>query len=162
MKLTDFARTLTGFLSAYLPEQRNVSTNTVKSYRGTFKQLLIFFDEILGIKSEHLALNRVTVERVKDFLIWLEKSRCVSINTCNQRLAAIHSFFRYVQSESPEILFECQRILGIPFKKRKRKTINYLTQQCLKALLEQPDITKVKGRRDLTMTATLYDTGAQV
>ena len=77
MKLTDFARTLTRFLSKYLPGQRNVSTNTIKSYRDTFKQLLIFCDLKLNIRPEHLTLDKIKVETVRDFLLWLEKTRNV-------------------------------------------------------------------------------------
>lgn len=162
MKQTDFARVLTRFLSEHLPCQRNVSTNTIKSYRDTFKQLLIYYDLELKIKPEHLTFDKIKAETIRDFLSWLEKTRNISINTRNQRLAAIHSFYRYTQSEHPVILLECQRILGIPFKKRKKKTFDYLSQEGLKYILEQPDVTKKKGRRDLTIMATLYDTGARV
>jgi integrase/recombinase XerD len=162
MKQTDFARTLTRFLAEYLPGQRNVSTNTIKSYRDTFKQLLIFCDLELNIKPEHLTFDKLKVETMRDFLHWLEKKRNISINTRNQRLAAIHSFYRYTQSEHPVILLECQKILGIPFKKRQKKTFAYLSQESLKYILEQPDTTKKRGRRDLTIMAILYDTGARV
>ncbi len=162
MKQTDFARALTRFLSEYLPGQRNVSVNTIKSYRDTFKQLLTFYNLELNIKPEHLTLDKMTVETIRDFMLWLEKKRKVSINTRNQRLAAIHSFYRYAQSEQPEILLECQKILGIPFKKREKKTMDYLSQECLKYLLEQPDTTNKKDRRDLVLMATLYDTGARI
>ncbi|WP_096202094.1 site-specific integrase [Bacillus sp. FJAT-45350] len=162
MKQTDFARTLTRFLSDYLPSQRNVSTNTIKSYRDTFKQVLMYFDLELNIKPEHLTIGKIKKENIRDFLLWLEKHRKVSINTRNQRLAAIHSFYRYTQSEHPENIFECQRILGIPFKKREKKTIEFLSLECLKYILEQPDTSKKRGRRDLTIMATLYDTGARV
>jgi len=162
MKQTDFAKTLTRFLSEYLPGQRNLSTNTIKSYRDTFKQLLIFCNSELSIKPEHLTFAKIKVGTIRDFLIWLEKTRNVGINTCNQRLAAIHSFYRYTQSEQPEILLECQKMLGIPFKKRGKKTVLYLSRESLKYLLEQPDTAKKRGRRDLTIMATLYDTGARV
>lgn len=162
MKQTDFAKGLTRFLSEYLPGQRNLSTNTIKSYRDTFKQLLIFCDLELSIKPEHLTFDKMKAETIRDFLQWLEKTRNVSINTRNQRLAAIHSFYRYTQSEHPESLLECQRILGIPFKKREKKMFDYLSQDSLKYILEQPDTTKKRNRRDLTIMATLYDTGARV
>lgn len=162
MRQTDFARVLTHFLSEYLPGQRNVSTNTIKSYRDTFKQLLTFCDLELGIKPEHITFNKITADTIREFMLWLEKGRKVGINTRNQRLAAIHSFYRYTQSEQPEIMLECQKILGIPFKKKEKKTINYLTKECLKYLLEQPDTTKKNGRRDLALMVTLYDTGARV
>lgn len=122
MKQTDFARTLTRYLSEYLPSQRNFSANTIKSYRDTFKQLLIYMDTECKTKPEHLTFSRIHAETIKDFLFWIENTRGVRINTRNQRLAAIHSFYRYVQSEHPEILFECQKILGIPFKKRQKAT----------------------------------------
>ena len=162
MKQTDFARTLTRFLSEYLPGQRNVSTNTIKSYRDTFKQLLLFYDSELHIKPEHLRFDKIKADTIKCFLNWLEKTRNVTINTRNQRLAAVHSFYRYTQSEHPEILLECQRILGIPFKKREHKVVDYLSRDNLKYILEQPDTSKKRGRRDLTMMTTLYDTGARV
>ncbi|MFB5198606.1 site-specific integrase [Neobacillus sp. KR4-4] len=162
MKQTDFARTLTRFLSDYLPSQRNVSVNTIKSYRDTFKQVLLFFDFELNIKPEHLTFKKIKAEKIRDFLLWLEKSRNVGINTRNQRLAAIHSFFRYAQSEHPENIFECQKILGIPFKKRQIRTVEFLSQESLRYILEQPDTNEKRGRRDLTLMATLYDTGARV
>ncbi len=162
MKQTDFAKVLTRFLSDYLPGQRNMSTNTIVSYRDTFKQLLAFCDQKLNIKPQHITFSKLKVAAIKDFLVWLEKSRGIGINTRNQRLAAIKSFFRYTQSECPEILFECQRILGIPFKKRAIKTIDYLSYECLKYILEEPDTARKKGRRDLAIMATLYDSGARV
>ncbi|MGP4074016.1 tyrosine-type recombinase/integrase [Piscibacillus sp. B03] len=162
MKQTDFARTLTRFLSDYLPNQRNVSTNTIKSYRDTFKQVLMYYDSKVKIKPEHLTFEKIKAENIKDFLFWLEKTRNVGINTRNQRLAAIHSFYRYTQSEHPELLLECQRILGIPFKKREQKTVEFLSQECLKSILKQPDTSRKKDRRDLALMATLYDTGARV
>ena len=162
MKQTDFARTLTRFLSEYLPGQRGMAANTIKSYRDAFKQLILFCDLKLNTKAEHITFDKLKAQRVRDFLTWLEKERSVCINTRNQRLAAIHSFYRYAQSECPDILLECQRILGIEFKKRGKKTINYLPQECLECILKEPDTATKKGRRDLVMVATLYDSGARV
>jgi integrase/recombinase XerD len=46
MKPTDFAKYLTEFLSGYLPEQKNVSKNTIRSYRDTFKLLITYCQEM--------------------------------------------------------------------------------------------------------------------
>lgn len=162
MKHTDFAKILTQYLSEFLPGQRNLSTNTIKSYRDTFKQFLRFFREKFDIRPERITLKDVTTDRIKEFLSWLESTRNVSINTRNQRLAAIHSFYRYAQSECPDILYESQKILGIPFKKRQHSTIDYLTKDTLKLLLDQPDNLTKRGRRDLAILVTLYDSGARV
>lgn len=162
MKQTDFAKALTKYLSVFLPGERNVSRNTIVSYRDTFKQFLIFMEETYKIKPEHLTFNKTDVNVIKSYLYWLENTRGVSINTRNQRLAAVHSFFRYVQGENPEMLFECQKILGIPFKKRQIAQLEHLSKENLQLIFEQPDILTKKGRRNLAIMTLLYDTGARV
>ena len=162
MKLTDFAKYLTEFLSEYLPEQKNVSKNTIRSYRDTFKLLITYCQEIKGIPAERITLTTLSSEWVTGFLEWLEINRKCSISTRNQRLAAIHSFFRYVQAEEPAGIFHFQKITAIPIKKAKKTVVEYLTPEAMKLLLEQPDKHTPQGRRDLTLTSVLYDSGARV
>jgi integrase/recombinase XerD len=162
MKQTDFAKTLTRYLTDFLPGQRNVSPHTILSYRDTFKQFLMFIQEQRQVKAEHLSFASVTAAVIKDFLQWLETSRQVSISTRNQRLAALHSFIRFAQIENPELLLESQKILGIPFKKKQQPTIPHLTLEQLTRLFAQPNPTTKKGRRDLTLMVVLYDAGARV
>jgi integrase/recombinase XerD len=162
MKTIDFSRYLTNFLSLYLPGHRNVSINTIASYRDVFKLLLIFCDEIKGMKPEKITIPKLTKDLIIEFLTWLEKERKCSISTRNQRLAALHAFFRYIQKESPENLFEIQKILAIPYKRKSKPMVPYLTANELKVLLEQPDLKTKDGRRDLVLLAVLYDTAARV
>lgn len=162
MKQTDFAKTLTRYLTDFLPGQRNVSPNTILSYRDTFKQYLTFMQNEQQIKPETISFAFVTTQSIKDFLQWLETYKNVCISTRNQRLAAIHSFFRYAQTENPEILFESQKVLGIPFKKRQQQTVPHLTMDQMACLFDQPDVSTKRGRRDLTLMVVLYDAGARV
>lgn len=162
MKQTDFAKTLVRYLTDFLPGQRNVSPNTIKSYRDAFKQYLIFMQEEQRIRPERISFTSVTMSSIKDFLHWLETCKNVSTSTRNQRLAAIHSFFRYAQTENPEILYESQKILGIPFKKKQQQTIQHLSMDQMAYLFEQPDTSTKRGRRDLALMVVLYDAGARV
>jgi|SRR3990167_6808604 len=162
MKTTDFAKYLTEFLSVYLPKQKNVSKNTIYSYRDTFKLLISYCHEIKKIPAEKITLNILSSECLTDFLGWLETDRKCSISTRNQRLAAIHSFFRYIQAEEPEGIFHFQKIAIISSKKAKKKIVEYLTPDAIKLLLEQPDKHTAKGRRDLMLISLLYDSGARV
>lgn len=161
-KENDFAKYLSYFLSKYLPAQLNASTNTVASYRDTFKLFLIFCQSERGIKPELLCMKNITKDCVIGFLDWIENTRKCSISTRNQRLAAIHAFTKYVQTESPENLYEVQKILSIPTKKKPRPTIPFLTIREMEILLKQPDRRKEIGKRDLVLLATLYDTGSRV
>lgn len=162
MKPTDFAKYLTEFLAGYLPEQKNVSKNTIRSYRDTFKLLIAYCQEIKGIPSERITLNLLSSEWITGFLGWLEGERKCSISTRNQRLAALHSFFRYVQAEEPAGMFHFQKVTAIPIKRVKRTVVEYLTPEAMKLLLEQPDKHTPRGRRDLTLISVLYDSGARV
>jgi len=162
MKPTDFSIYLTQFLSDYLLRQKNVSPNTILSYRDTFKLLLRYFQERERIPPEKLTMSCITQVRITSFLNWLETERGCSVTTRNLRLTAVHSFFRYAQAESPESLFHFQKIIAIPVKKGRKKTVEHLTPDGIRLLLEQPDRRCPKGRRDLVMMSTLYDSGARV
>lgn len=162
MKPTDFAKYLTEFLSVYLPSQKNVSKNTIHSYRDVFKLLIKYCQESIGIPAERITLDVLSSKLITDFLEWLETERRCSVSTRNQRLAAIHSFFRYVQAEEPASLFHFQKVIAIPVKKAQKKGVEHLTPEATKLLLEQPDRSCPKGRRNLTLMSVLYDTGARV
>lgn len=162
MKPTDFSVYLTKFLSDYLPGQKNVSPNTIRSYRDAFKLLLRYFQEQEGVPPEKLTMSCITQARITYFLKWLETERGCGTTTRNLRLTAVHSFFRYAQAESPESLLHFQKVIAIPIKKGRKKIIEHLTPEGIRLLLEQPDRSCPKGRRDLVMLSTLYDSGARV
>jgi len=162
MNPTNFSRYLTDFFSVYLTTQKNVSKNTIYSYRDTFKLLLKYCQEVKGIAIERISIGSLTAELIKDFLSWLEHERKCSISTRNQRLASIHSFFRYIQGEEPAGIHHFQQVISIPIKKTEKKVLEHLSPGAMKLILEQPDKSSPKGRRDLTLLSVLYDTGARV
>lgn len=162
MKPTDFAKHLTEFLSVYLPLQKNVSKNTIYSYRDTFKLLIRYCQGKEGISVEKITMNILSSKLITSFLEWLENERKCNISSRNQRLCAIHSFFRYVQSEEPSGMFHFQKVIAIPIKKVKKTIVEHMTPEAMKLLLEQPDKHTPKGRRDLTLMSILYDTGTRV
>jgi len=162
MKPTNFAKYLTEFFSDYLSRRKNVSRNTILSYRDTFKLLILYCQEVKKIRAEKITLEILSSDLLADFLTWLEMNRKCSIATRNQRLAALHAFFRYIQTEEPEGILHFQKIVAIPIKKSKKHIVEYLTPDAIKILLKQPDKQTLKGRRDLTLISVLYDSGARV
>ena len=162
MKPTDFATHLTGFLSVYLPQQKNASNNTIASYRDSFKLLIRYCLEQKDIPVEKLNMGMLTHVIIADFLQWLEEERNCCIATRNQRLAAIHSFFRYAQYEEPAGILHFQKVIALPVKKASKPSVPHLIPEAMKLLLSQPDKITVKGRRDLTLLSVLYDSGCRV
>jgi site-specific recombinase XerD len=162
MKRMNFAFHLSEFLSDYLPGQRNVSPNTIMAYRDTFALFLRYCRDVRELPPEKLDMKHMDTSLVLGFLEHLESDRKCSARTRNHRLAALHSFFRYVQTEEPQLLFQCQRILAIPLQRFGHSEVEYLSQEELKAILAQPDLTTRTGRRDTVLLSVLYDTGARV
>jgi len=162
MQPTDFAKHLSGFLTKYLPAERGASGNTIKSYKDTFILFLVFVRDCKGIAANKLTLEKITRDVVTDFLDWVEAERNCSAATRNVRLAALHSFFRYLQYMSPQSLLEWQKILSIPTKKVEKSGINYLSIDGIKAILAEPDQTTRSGRRNVAMLSLMYDSAARV
>ncbi len=162
MKPTDLAQFLTRFLGDHLPAQRNLSPNTIASYRDTFSLLLRYCQSHGNLSPERLRIEQLTASFISQFLRYIEEERHCSTRTRNQRLAALHAFFRYLQSEAPDRLMHCQQILSIPFQRHERKPVPYLSAADTAVLLQQPDRTTSKGRRHAVLMSVLYDTGARV
>ena len=162
MKPTDLSVHMSAFLTHHLAAQRNLSPNTVRAYRDAFTLLLRFCRDHRGIAVERLCLKQIDVALVEAFLDHLEHDRHASLRTQNHRLCVLHAFFRYVQSEVPDHLMQCQQILAIPLRRQPRTLVGYLSKELLAEILAQPDQRTRAGRRDAVMLSVLYDTGARV
>jgi site-specific recombinase XerD len=162
MKPTDLSIHVTSFLTHHLAAQRNLSPNTIRSYRDVFTLFLRFCRDVRGIAPEKLRLEQIDVSLVEAFLDHLETERKSSPRTRNHRLATLHAFFRYVQAEEPAYILQCQKILAIPLRRHVRPVVGYLSKEELAELLAQPDVQTLDGRRDAVLLSVLYDTGARV
>jgi site-specific recombinase XerD len=96
---------------------------------------------------------------VAAFLGWLRTDRQCSAATANQRLAALRSFFRYVQSQAPEQITQARQVLDVKAAHAPEPAIGYLPVEAVRLLLEHATR---RGPRDLALLTTLYDTGARV
>lgn len=157
-----YAGLVSAYFSVYLAGTKNVSTNTIYSYRDTFVIFHGYLEKYCGFKLEKMLFNDLSRELILEFLQYLETERKCSISSRNQRLAALKSFAKYVQIECPDEMILCQRILSIDSKKAAKPTVQYLSNQQTDILMEQPDISTPKGRRDLAMILLLYDSAARV
>jgi site-specific recombinase XerD len=159
---TDFATALRRFLTSYLAGLRGCSPNTIASYRDTFKLLISWFRDERSVPPGRLTLDHIDATAVTAFLAWLQEGRRNSVSTRNQRLAAISSFATWMQTEDPARMACWQDIKAIPVKKQDHPAVSHLTADQARRLLAQPDRSTRHGRRDATLLATLYDTGARV
>ena len=154
-------KTFQYFLSKFLQEEmitnKNASINTIASYADTYKLFLIFMNDIKSVNANQVTLGDLNKANITEFLKWLENDRQVSISTRNVRLAAIHSFVKYLQIEDPAHIFEYQKILSIKKKKAGGKEVKWLTRKQIKILLSVINDNDTSGLRDKTLLTLLYD-----
>jgi site-specific recombinase XerD len=163
MKLKpDLAPLLESFFTQHLLLHRQVSQNTVATYRDTFRLLLSFVHKQSGKTPSQLSLADLNADIISDFLDDLEKSRGVTVRSRNLRLTAIRSFFRYVSFQAPDYAYQIQQVLSFPNKRQTQRQIDFLTNEEVKALLSVPDTATWCGHRDYVFMLTAIQTGMRL
>jgi len=150
------------FFTDRLIRQRQASPNTIASYRDSFCLLFKFAKQRLNKEPSNLSIEDLNAAFIGSFLNHIEKDRGNCARSRNLRLAAIHSFFKYIALQDPNHSALIQRVLAIPTKRYERKLIDYLTKPEIKALLAAPDQTTWGGRRDSALLHLAIQTGLRV
>lgn len=157
-----FALLVQSFFCQWLIEQRNVSDQTIASYRDTFRLLLAFLERTRKKVPAALTLTDLDADSIASFLDYLESERGNCIRTRNARLAAIRSFLKYAAVRDPASLPSVQRVLAIPTKRHGRPTLCFLSREEMMAVIESPNVATWSGQRDHVLFSFLYNTGARV
>ena len=160
--MTELAPCLSAFLREHLPRQRNASRHTVASYADSFMLLLGYAADRLGIRPSAIAVEHLTTELIFAFLDHLEAHRHNTVSTRNVRLAAIKSFFRYLEYRVPSCLDLAQQVHAMPMKRHDVMAVAHLEREEIRALLDAPDPATVPGRRDRAMLHLAYAAGLRV
>jgi len=149
------------FLLEEVGVDRNLSVNTQRSYRDALRLLFHFMAERYGTEPTQVTVEQLTTDVVKGFLTYLEEQRGNAIDTRNLRLTAIHSLFRFVSRQIPELIEHATQIQNIPLRRTTQPTVAYLEKTEIDALLATPDRSSLQGQRDYALLLFLYNTGAR-
>jgi site-specific recombinase XerD len=156
------ARFLPEFFCDHLIGQRSLSPNTVSSYGCSWRLFLLFWSKRHKRPPSKLKVSELDVEDVLAFLDSVERERSAGAKTRNLRLSGIRSAVKYALARDPALPVPVQAIMSIPRKKAGRRSIGFLEQAEVDALLQIPDTGRWSDRRDRIMFETLYNTGARV
>jgi len=77
-------------------------------------------------------------------------------------LAAIKTFFRFLEYRLPSCLEQARRIRAVPVKKTDEVIIGYLNREEIQALLDVPDPSSRDGLRDRAMLHLAFAGGLRV
>ena len=159
--MNDFFDAVRCFLLDYLPKQRCLSENTIRSYKQTLNLFVSYMRDEKGVTAVELTFSRVNRDVILGFLTWLETVRKCSASTRNQRLMALRSFLGFAGRTdcTQTALYLSAR--SIPSKAAHGRIVSFLTEPALTALLQQPDPSKPKDLRNLVFMILMYDTAAR-
>jgi integrase/recombinase XerD len=157
-----FPELLQAFFTDRLSHQMQASPNTIASYRDTFRLLLQFVRQQTSKPPTEVTIEVLEPAFLSSFLNYLERDRGICARSRNVRLAAIHSFFRFVAFTEPSYVALAQRVLAIPNKRFDRRPIEYLTKPEIEAPLSAPDRSTWGGRRDYALLLVATQTGLRV
>ena len=164
MKLKDkrFYSTVCEFLTIHLPKRRCLSENTIKSYKTAINLFIDYLTEEKGVKIHKLSFAHLNSDNISAFLDWLQSNRGISASSRNQRLMALRSFAKFAASQDAEYLSLQAELASVPMQKSPGKTVEFLSEDALKCLLEQPNRNTKIGMRDCFFMSLMYDTAARV
>lgn len=147
------------FFTERLMRQRQASPSTIAAYRDAFRLLLRYMQQRFKKPPSAVMLADLDAPIIGAFLDHLERDRKNGPRSRNARLAAIHSFFRYVAVLEPAHSALIQRVLAIPTKRYDRALVGFLTAPQIYALLAAPDSASKMGRRDHALILLAVQTG---
>lgn len=156
------ASSLQSYFTTFAHTQRDLSVNTIASYRDTWRLLLKHLAATLGAPADAIDFDTLTAANVTGFLDHLERERGNSAKTRNARLTAIRAVLGRALPDHPEHAATITQVLAIPPKRTLRRVIEFLTAPEVDELHAAPDRSTWTGRRDHALLVLTVQTGLRV
>jgi len=150
------------FLHKYVPSQKSRSEHTLKSYEYAISLYIHFLENEKGVRPEKLCGKHFERSIIEDWLAWLDDKRDCSPETCNNRLASLRVFLKYLSEKEISMLHLHKSASAIDRRKVFRKKIKGMSKDAVQALMAAPDTSTATGKRDLALIVTLYSTAARI
>src|ERR1700739_5173740 len=115
--MTPIAPLIEAFLDETLPRQRGASRHTRDSYALSFQLLFMFAAKRLKVSPSALTLEQLDAGLISAFLEYIEDKRKNAPVARNVRLAAIKSFFRFLEYRQAAAPEDVPRRPGVPLHK---------------------------------------------
>jgi len=160
--MSSLAKHLSAFLREHLPRERKASPHTCETYAYSYQLLASFAAQRLKVRPSQIEIEYLDAPLVLAFLEYVEQKRGNTARTRNVRLAAIKTFFRYLEHRHVAYLDQSRQIHAIPMKKVDEGLIDYLTRDELLAVLHAPDNRTPSGLRDRAMLQLAFAAGLRV
>lgn len=160
--MSTVGQVLFSFFEDHLKAQKGLRPGSVKSYRDTMKLFLGYVAQACHRPITRLNLADLSSQRVLEFLHMIEEQRHNQVQTRNQRLAALRTFYRFLAVQKNEMLAEAERVEAIPTKRTKTPQTYYLERDEVDHLFKSLPVDGALALRDRALFMLLYNVGARV
>lgn len=158
----EICRYISLFITDYAPSQITSSVHTLRAFETTLTVYVDYLENVCKIKPEDFSCTYFEREYIEGWLKWMSTSRSCSPDTCNNRLACLRTFLKYLASRSLKYQYLSIAAGNIPRRKTTKKKVNGLSKSAIKTILAQPNMHNKYGIRDEAFLVTLYATAARL
>ncbi|OGP91359.1 MAG: hypothetical protein A2157_18295 [Deltaproteobacteria bacterium RBG_16_47_11] len=139
---------------------KNYSPMSIASYSGHLKGLFDYLQQ-----KEIVDIKRVTRDNLKDYQLKIteykdQEGKAYTIATISIKIRAVKRFFEYLE-ETNQILVNPAEYLKEPEKETRLPRV-VLTEDEVRKILDQPNLSSMTGIRDRTILEVFYSTGIRL
>jgi len=150
----------------YLEVEKNCSPLTIRNYRHYLTRFLNHLSPASpagGPNPLTLTPGDVDLETVRKYRLFLarfsdDKGKTLSRQTQSYHVIALRAFLRWLIKNDYETLSPEK----IDLPKTESRSLKFLDASQLERLLNQPEISNIRGKRDKAILETLFSTGLRV
>lgn len=150
------------YFIVFLPTQRKLSANTIRSYKTALTQFLDFVKDKREINFKNLTFDMLDRKALAEYLDHLESEQGCSVSTRNQRLHCVRSFFSFAAEQDISLVSYWDDIKKLKTAVVAQRSVEHMSEKAVEIILRQPDQKTEKGLRDMFLMLLLYQTGARI
>lgn len=123
-----FSRHIHDWLTVYSSSLQSNSTHTVKNYKDAMSLYLHYLTHVKGIDANTFTFTLLERSVIEEWILWLKNDRKCSPETCNNRLASIRAFIKYLSERDVGLMYLAYEVAQIPRQKTLRKKVKGLSK----------------------------------
>ena len=162
----DNLKKITNDFLTYIKEERNLSTHTITAYKHDLNRFINFLKKYdMSLLNDISNVDRLTIRHFLGSEFERNdnrpgrKNKSITAKTIARELASIKSFFKYlVQIE----LIKDNPAMYVKTPKTEKKIPNFVQVGKINELMNMPDISTIKGKRDRAILELFYATGIRL
>ena len=109
-----FSRHINDWLTVYVPTVQSSSAHTVKNHHDALSLFLHFITQVKGLDARTFSFKLLERQVIEEWILWLKNDRKNSSETCNNRLASIRAFIKYLSEKDVSLTYLACESAQIP------------------------------------------------